>query len=107
MKTIISASELEIENIILDFLQEKPNKNNKTYPLTDKNRRNGVRRYILNNAKHIKGFYNKETQFDNIEIRINHIIRLYTKCETKSLRGATLRISYNFNKFIEWFKQLK
>jgi len=106
MKTTISESELEIENDILNLLKENPNKNNKTYPLTDKNRRNGVRRYIRNNAKHILGFYNKETQIDNIELRINHIIRLYTKCETKSVRGATLRISHNFNNFVEWFKQL-
>ena len=77
------------------------------YPLTDKNRRNGVRRYIENNAKHIKGFYNKETQFDNINIRVNNIIRLYTKCETKSVRGATLRISHEFIKFVKWFKQLQ
>jgi len=106
MKTTISESELEIENDILNLLKENPNKNNKTYPLTDKNRRNGVRNYIKTNGKHIKGFYNKDTQFDQFENRINNIIRLYTKCETKSVRGATLRISHDFNNFVEWFKQL-
>ena len=73
---------------------------------TNKNCRNGVRKYIENNSQHIKHFYKKETQFDNVNHRINTIIKLYTKSETKSTKNDCNIISKDFENFKIWHKTL-
>ena len=92
-------AEWAIEDEIASYRPDRNSKEN-----TPKSKNNGVRSWILNNSSHIKGFYNKQTAFDDYDKRINKIIRLY--CPDLTLKQGTLHISDNFKEFKQWYKQL-
>lgn len=91
-------SEWEQEN---EYFEDDDNR-----PSLDKvnniNRVNGVKSYIRLNGDHIKGLYNKETQYDSIDMRI---ILLYSN--KNKVKSGCLLISKDFENFKIWFKQLK
>ena len=93
-------AEWSIEGEIASYRSDRNNKES-----TPKSKNNGVRSWVLNNSSHIKGFYNKQTAFDDYDKRINKVIRLY--CSDLTLKQGTLFISNNFIKFKQWYKQLK